>query len=809
MFVNSPKKIQWICLLTCLLTGIVQAKSEREKINIPTPTPSQLAWQEAELGVLVCYELHTFKKDVYVQSRDRKLPVKDVNIFNPTELDTDQWIRCVKDMGAKFAILTVSHESGFCLWQSDANPYCLKAVKWGNGKRDILREFVDSCRKYGIKPGVYIGTRWNSHLGIYDFRVTKRSTITQEQYNKMIEAEVKEICTRYGKLFEIWFDGGAYDPKNGGPDVLSIVEKYQPDAIFYHNYQRADVRWGGSETGTVPYPCWATVPFPNGFEAHKKQYHANGFQLLKHGDPNGAYWMPAMSDTPIRKFSWFWQPNSEYKILPLNVLLNKYYASVGRNSTLVLSLNPDLRGLISDTEVNRYREFGWALKRIFSNKIANISGKGYKLELVLPENSKFDHLVLQENIKYGERVRKFSVEAFSNGKWKKINSGSCIGHKRIVRFPKPITATKIRLTISKAISEPIIKTFAVYDSLHPKTDKRQLKVLSFNVLQAGGNAANVGFKNENFGGSRIDEIAKIITSSGADIVGLQETHYAGNIDKPLMATLGNDWFLQGTILSKYKLTPIELGSYFTVCRAHLDANTSVIVINTHWWPKGNVLAKMKEKIKTGQAPKPLNLKGIPKNERRKMINQKKAEYDNFEKEMLALLPDGKGKRGYLRTVNTAKKYINAGETVIVTGDFNEPSCLDWTDFYVRKGADRLVKNSTGIPLNFRIEWKGSKLLKEIGLKDAYRLVHNNEVLKPGITWTPPYPNGTPGRCNYDDQILTRIDRIYFSGDKLIAIDAAVIGESRKFAEIVSPCKWPSDHRAVLVTFVLDSDIPKN
>ena len=86
--------------------------------------------------------------------------MEDYNIFNPTRLDTDQWLKAAKAAGAKFAILTATHETGFGLWQSNANPYCLKAVKWRDGQGDIVRDFVTSCRKYGIQPGIYIGIRW-------------------------------------------------------------------------------------------------------------------------------------------------------------------------------------------------------------------------------------------------------------------------------------------------------------------------------------------------------------------------------------------------------------------------------------------------------------------------------------------------------------------------------------------------------------------------------------------------------------------------------------------------------------------------
>ena len=161
-------RIKQTCILLALLTTtICQAQNVS---NLPVPAPHQLKWHEAELGVVFHYDLHVFDGQIYGQGNNRINPVEDYNIFNPTQLNTDQWIEAAKAAGAKFAILTATHETGFGLWQSDVNPYCLKAVKWRDGKGDIVRDFVNSCRKYGIQPGIYIGIRWNSLLGIHNFK---------------------------------------------------------------------------------------------------------------------------------------------------------------------------------------------------------------------------------------------------------------------------------------------------------------------------------------------------------------------------------------------------------------------------------------------------------------------------------------------------------------------------------------------------------------------------------------------------------------------------------------------------------------
>ncbi len=451
-------------LITLLFLSI--AVFSQEDYSYPTPKKQQLAWQEAELGVVFHYDLHVFDGKRYGQGSNRISPFPDYQLFNPEHLDTDQWVKSAKDAGAKLAIFTVTHETGFAMMQSEVNPYCLKAVNWKNGKGDIVRDFVNSCRKYGIKPGIYIGIRWNSFFGVHDFKVNGEGKFKEQRqlyYNKMIEGMVKEICTNYGELAEIWFDGGADHPDNGAPDVLPIVKKYQPNCLFYHNSQLAEARWGGSESGTVGYPCWATFPAPS---TDKKIYPQLTRDLMKHGDANGKYWMPAMSDAPLRgingRHEWFWEPGDEENLVTLSGLMDMYYKSVGRNSTLILGLTPDPEGLMPKGDVKRLQEFGEAIKRRFSNPLAIVSGKGKRITLKLPVKQDIDHVILQEDIKFGERIRAYEIEAFVNRKWQLVAKGESVGQKRIQRFDAVYT-NKLRLTVKNSIALPLLKSFKVFN----------------------------------------------------------------------------------------------------------------------------------------------------------------------------------------------------------------------------------------------------------------------------------------------------------------------------------------------------------
>ncbi|MBD0831621.1 alpha-L-fucosidase [Aestuariibaculum sediminum] len=464
---NFKTQLQQFLLLIFTIVGYAQHHNNDQ---IPIPTQAQLDWQNAELAALVCWDMHVFDGKFYVQSKARITPVEDYNSFNPEQYDMDQWIKSLKDGGFKMAIFTVSHETGFFFHQSEATPYCMKALKWQDGKGDILRDFKASCDKYGILPGVYIGTRWNAYYGIHDFKVQGDNQFAknrQKHYNTMIEKIVKEIFMNYGDWAMVWFDGGAHGPEQGGPDVLSVFEKYQPNCLFYHNLQRADMRWGGSESGTVPYPCWGTFPYPStgAGESAKQEIYANNFEMLKTGDPDGMYYMPAMSDAPLRGnggHDWFWEPNREQTLFSLDNLVSKYYNSVGHNTTLILGVTPNPEGLMPAPDVKRLKEFGNEIKRRFSRPISTMSGTNKELTLKFPKNQIINQIVLKEDITQGERVRQFILEGKTQNGWESIFEGSCIGHKFIHLF-EDMELKAVRLKVKESKGTPQINSFEVFN----------------------------------------------------------------------------------------------------------------------------------------------------------------------------------------------------------------------------------------------------------------------------------------------------------------------------------------------------------
>lgn len=310
--------------------------------------------------------------------------------------------------------------------------------------------------------------------------------------------------------------------------------------------------------------------------------------------------------------------------------------------------------------------------------------------------------------------------------------------------------------------------------------RTSLRVMTFNILQAGGEASNVGFNNSYFDGSRIDELAAVIRLADVDVVGVQE-------DCPsdaLLRELGNAWYRVGSIYSRLPLTKVSVEPYLTIAKVELTEDRSVTIVNCHGFPPKNGYGPDLAQAELRAQPDLSNTNSIT----RRIIEK-------------CSVPQGP--RGYEATVQPLEKAMENHEAVILTGDFNEPSHLDWTERYAKEGTDRWVVNPTGKTLRFAIEWPGSKRLASIGMQDSYRVVHPNEVERMGITWTPPYPEKTPGRRKYGEQVLDRIDRVYHAGEMLYPIAADVVGEGASTSDIVFPGRWPSDHRAVVIDFRIE------
>jgi alpha-L-fucosidase len=424
----------------------------------PLPTKEQMVWANAEIGVLIHYDITLFADKPFDYKKKETLP--PLKNFNPKRLNTDEWIKAAKDGGATYAILVVKHGTGFTLWPSKVNPYNVGNTPWQGGKGDILRDFIRSCKKYGVRPGLYYNTNFNTYYeaGYIPFK----DSLKQHEYNEAVYAQLKELWTGYGKLFEIWFDGGVMSDDKGGiaGRIAKQIKKNQQQAILFQGPMgnKNMVRWVGNEKGRAPYPLWST--------ANATTSATGAFEIKDlNGHPDGKIWCPGEADFPLRKDSgsrggFMWNPNSEHLLLSVNELIEAYKTSVGRNANMLLGIVIDTAGLCPQPDVQRLKEFGDRLKKDFDKPLGKVKGNSLILTLDLRKIQPVNCIMLMEDISKGERVRSYTIDAMINGSWQRLGKGISIGHK-IIQDIAEVKTSKLRLTV-EAAGTPVISNFSAY-----------------------------------------------------------------------------------------------------------------------------------------------------------------------------------------------------------------------------------------------------------------------------------------------------------------------------------------------------------
>ena len=420
-------------------SALAQLRPQHQLAGLAKPTPEQVAWQDMELQMFVCLDPCTWQDRDY---DDHSTPLEKIN---PEQLDTDQWCRVAKSWGAGQILFVAKHTGGFCWWQTDTSKYSVKHTPWRGGKGDVIAELAESCRKYGLKLAIYVypgDDNWGAYVGGGG---KTRDPDKQTAYNKVFRQQMTEVLSRYGRISEIWFDGSCVIP------VGDILEAHAPKAMVFQG-PHATLRWVGNEAGWAPYPAWNSIRNADG---------KTGVATARHGDPDGDTWMPLEVDTVnVHPHRWFWKSKGR-TLKTLDELMQHYYDSVGRGAVLLLNSTPDTTGLIPEEDVKQYAAFGAEIRRRFGNPIAETTGRGAVVELALDGPTTINHVITMEDIREGERVREYVIEAWRDGVWKEAARGISIGHERIDYFPS-VEVAKVRIRVTQYVAKPLIRRLAVF-----------------------------------------------------------------------------------------------------------------------------------------------------------------------------------------------------------------------------------------------------------------------------------------------------------------------------------------------------------
>ncbi len=415
------------------------------------PAPYQVAWQDLEFGVIIHFSTNTFL------DREWGDGTASPAAFNPSQFDPDQWMKAIRDAGAKYVVLVAKHHDGFCLWPTTQTDYSVKGSPWKDGKGDVVGDVARAARKYGLKFGVYLSP-WDRHEPRYNDAAA---------YDRYYNAQLEELATSYGDLVEFWLDGAGsaghvYDFRK----IIETLRTYQPNTVVFADtglFEYGDARWVGNEAGIVDYENWNVID--------------------RHGYRR---WRPVEADTPLRKQHWFWHENDETSLKSVAELLDTYDKTVGRGAQLMLGLAPDRQGLLPKSDVARLQEFGAALRKRVQNNLAlqhsattpeaaaldnnpdtfwsAPAGSHHAiLEVAFDKPVAFDHALTMEWLNDGQHVEKYAIEIWDETahSWRAIATGEAIGHKKIDQFPA-VTATRVRLNILSSTAEAHIREFQLF-----------------------------------------------------------------------------------------------------------------------------------------------------------------------------------------------------------------------------------------------------------------------------------------------------------------------------------------------------------
>ena len=456
--------IQTTILLLFSIATTVSAQTVAKTTYGPVPNENQLRWQEMEMYAFIHYSLNTYTDQEWGYGNE------DPNLFNPSHLDCRQWARVCKQAGMKGIIFTAKHHCGFCMWPSAYTEYSVKNSPWKNGKGDVVKELAEACREEGLQFAVYLSP-WDRNHKDYG----------KPEYVTYFRNQLRELLTNYGDIFEVWFDGanggdGWYGGANetrridgktyyDWAETFRMIRELQPQAVIWNDGgDRGDLRWVGTEAGNIGETNWSMMPGKG-----DTPYH-----MLHYGVEDGDVWCPGETNTSIRP-GWFYHETENEHVKSLSKLMDTYYKSVGRNSCLLLNFPIAPNGRIHPTDSLRGIAFKQMIDESFRDNLVLPSATPQRengvvcYTLDIKEGESFNRFVAEEDIRYGQRVKKFSLEALVDGQWQSLKDElvedgdglTTIGHRRIICFPT-VKATKLRFTITASRAEPVIKKLGVY-----------------------------------------------------------------------------------------------------------------------------------------------------------------------------------------------------------------------------------------------------------------------------------------------------------------------------------------------------------
>lgn len=344
MKIKIGRSLLMLSMLFAILPENTKAQIQSES-KLKEKQAHYLTWK---FGMFIHFGMGTFVNREWATGHE------DPGLFNPSQLNVEQWIVEAKSAGMKYTVLTAKHTGGYCLWPSKyTDTHDVSAFyNYKDGKGDIVKEYVNACRKHQMKVGLYYclpGDYSVKHGNMEDNARGYKITGGQEDlhglppeakgdYQQFIENQITELLTNYGKIDLLWFDqfGNKYTGKYW-LQLKELVHRLQPDCIVLANNSRSY-----EQTDIFSYE------FPYYHRINQMEKALPGEDNVNPGEVSDA----------IAVHDWFWNNERPQVLQPAEDIADRLKISNERNSNYLLNVQPDRNGLISGLFLERLREAG-------------------------------------------------------------------------------------------------------------------------------------------------------------------------------------------------------------------------------------------------------------------------------------------------------------------------------------------------------------------------------------------------------------------------------------------------------------------
>lgn len=443
--------------------------------------------------------------------------MEDPKVFKLKKLDTDQWCQTMKDAGMKMVIITAKHHDGFVLWQSRYTNHGIMSTDFKEGKGDVIKELSKSCKKYGLKLGIYLSPAdlyqieningLYGNLSEYKNRVIPKQikgrtfknkttfTFNVDDYNEYFLNQLFELLTEYGPISEVWFDG-AHPKRKGGQKYnylawKKLINTLAPKAVIFG---KQDIRWCGNESGNTRNEEWNIIPYledPNQLNNFKDSTAPSLGSREDIFNARFLHYQQAETNTSIRE-GWFYRDDNTQKVRSVDDVFDIYERSVGGNSTFLLNIPPNREGKFSSEDVEVLNELGKRIREtyyvnLFENaigpkKILDKDDQTFEVfkhnEIIIETKDEIliNRLTIKESVlTHSERIEKFKVQYWKNETWIDLFNGKNVGYKKILRFPE-IKSNKFKIKIEKSRMLPAICSIEAhyYKSEFPEIEIKEI-----------------------------------------------------------------------------------------------------------------------------------------------------------------------------------------------------------------------------------------------------------------------------------------------------------------------------------------------